>query len=295
MVWREVSHLFDPESNPMLAREWCRYRRRWLPLVVLLLLGWVPTAWLFRVQLLRNAPMINSSLGELLFLCTSFWLRPDILTGIFLAYRAFRQEEWQSLRRDIALTHLTSAQILAGKCAIPVAIGVLLNVTSTPFYYESLRDPRTSFISLAGIDVWTGGLILVFAVLEDIFFSTLVVLLSVRGFLGGDDPLASVLRSLGAIALRGSVIGLLSALAGQVYLLAAILLLGSAGAWIQLIGSGQGWDFLFSNAIFMLIVLPAEWLLLRRLVSQLRRDLPGYLTGERLPPESDTPPLRGAE
>lgn len=132
-----------PHENPVLMREWRRFRRYWWGWALLAVAGWVPLMYFVREQSTPlGFPMVWWQ--QLLLIALGTVLRPDVLLGFFLVYRAANEKNWTSMRGDLAATLLSPRQIVLGKAFVPVLVLFVLNAGAGLYYYgQLLFDPLT--------------------------------------------------------------------------------------------------------------------------------------------------------
>lgn len=183
--------------NPVLRRERRRllWGDRWIWFTVLLL--WLPLSWVLRVYWLQLAGGVGAPTGvfqSAVLYYLPMVARPDVIIGLAMAARLFPAGEWQREREDLLVTLLTPGQILRGKIAAMWVFIIALMVVAAPVFYV----PLLGRIGLTREDVAAEPLLtslgLGAAILEDIAFAAVCVLLAIWGTLRWRDPFGRVIR-----------------------------------------------------------------------------------------------------
>lgn len=265
--------LFD---NPLLTRERRRWWRRgwlWLPL---LLAAWVPMSYLVRT------PDAGMLVGVL-----SFWqgaalstlqtvARPDVALALFFAYLAVHNAGWHDLRAHLGPTLLRPAQIIVGKAAVPIALLAVLHLVGASYYYGYLvLDPGlyASPLGEAGPRVHLAYVVMPFAMLEDMLFATLAVLVALEQSLLRRDPFLAT----GAAIWRLLLVGLGIAVCQWAWEL--VVLLGPL-EFVEYLVYNPGAGFLLGNATWFGLVYPLETTVIVLTWRRLSRQLDSLLDRE---------------
>lgn len=263
-------------DNPLLTRERRRWARRgwvWLPLA---LLAWVPMSILARDS---DAGMMLGvvSVWEAAALSTlQVLLRPDILLAMFFVYLGVHSAGWHAMRPHLGATLITPGQVIAGKVLIPIGVLVVLHSAGSYFYYGHLvLDTQLYF------QPWGPGgprwhlayAIMPLALLEDMLFGVVAVLVALEQYLLRRDALGATIHTF----LRLMMVCAGIAVCQWVWELAVLL---GPIELVQYLVFNPRASFVIGNGVWFALVLPFEWVVIRLTLRRITRELPRVLGRE---------------
>lgn len=263
-------------DNPLLARERRRWWRRgwlWVPVA---LMAWLPMSYLARSP--DAAMMLGAiSLWQGALLSTvQATLRPDIALALFFVYLSVHNAGWHSVRQHLGVTLTTPGQVIVAKVAGPLGLLVALHLVGGYFYYSHLTHDPTLVLGPA----WPNGprlhvayVVMPVAMVEDMLFASVCVLVALEQFLAHADAFTATFRALGWLLLVCVGIAVCQ-WSWEVAVYFAPL------SFFEFLVFNPAEAFLLGNAAWFALALPLELAIIRATLGRLVRRLPQDLGRE---------------
>lgn len=259
-------------GNPIVRREWRAFLRRaylWIPALLII---WVPMTWLTRlyVQNLTTGIMTPVASEALHSLAMAF--RPDVLVAMILVQNRASRGLWHHARDEYAVTMLTPSRLLLGKVIVPVTLISIFHLCGAGYYYSDLLQDPWYIVRLMddGPAFHAGVPIIVFALVEDLLFGIVAVMIAARVFLLETDVLKASLRA----AVRLFLIGALVYACNFAW---SLILLVLPVEWQWWLLTEPGRFMLASNAVWFATIIPAELMVIAFLWWRTTRRLTAWL------------------
>jgi len=185
--------------NPVAQRELRFLRRKWWLVLMIALLAWVPLQWLVRSLWDIGGPVMGFWQSIATYTLILMY-RPDLLFAFVIVAAMASETRWWQSREEFAVTTLSGRELAFGMAIGPLILLALLHIAMAPVAYRTLlTDSTYEFLVYwqagasidwfpptqpgQGILLNAAWLVIPFAILEDIFYAALALLVAMNQFL----------------------------------------------------------------------------------------------------------------